>query len=150
MTDSEIGKFKFQKVPPHLIVIVETTFNCDIANEMKIMLDACEGDKKDRFGHIKYWKCMLKLIPHIISMVEIKRSDVKSLTKQINFSEDQIIRSLDRFVLKNVLVKHSSRFNSVWKLNSELFLVLYFFSKQKKLEHIARLPLIINETQLTS
>ena len=142
---SEIRKPKLQKDLPYAIVSIEFLFNSDIANEMKTIICACKGDRQDRFEHVKFWKCMLELIPYIIRMVEIKRSDVKSIAKQIRFSEDQIVRSLDRFAAKNVLIKNSSRFNSVWKLNTEIFPVLYFLSKQKKLEHIVRLPLTINE-----
>jgi hypothetical protein len=141
---------KFQKDLPYAVFSIEVLFNSDIANEMQTIIYACKGDRKDRFEHVKFWKCMLELIPYIIRMIEIKRSDVKSIAKEIKFSEDQVVRSLDRFAAKNVLVKDFSRFNSVWKLNSELFPVLYFFSKQKKLEHIMRLPLISNESQLTS
>jgi predicted HTH transcriptional regulator len=115
----------------------EITFLGDIRKEFKILIEAAKGDRPDRFGHLKYWKCMLELIPYIIEG-EVKTEDLKYIAKEIGFSEDQVRRSLDRFVEKGVLEKTGSKFYHVWKLNSKSFPVIYSLCVRKKLVHIVR------------
>jgi hypothetical protein len=147
MINSEAGKPQFQKGSPRVTVSVELLFDGDIVNEIETVIEACKGDRRDRFGHLRFWKCMISLIPFIMYRWEITRSDVKTLASEIGFSEDQIVRSLDRFVEKGILVKDSSKFNSIWRVKQATLPFLYFLCKKKRVEHIVRRSLTFNEEE---
>jgi hypothetical protein len=133
LDDKEETKPKFPKID----ISIEICFEGKIREELEDLDEACEGDRLDTFGHLKYWKCMIKLKPFILEG-EIKRSDVKEIAKKIGFSEDQVVRSLDRFVNKGILIKSGSKFHHTWKLNKERLPILYFLCFKKKLTHIVR------------
>lgn len=118
-------------------VDVKIRFQGNLKEELKVLDEACKGDRPDPFGHLKYWKCMIALKPYILEN-EIRRSDVKEIAKKIGFSEDQVVRSLDRFVDKGVLIKNGRKFYSVWKLNYECFPIINFVCVKKNLAHIVR------------
>lgn len=134
---SDRNKLLSHSNSPMIEVSVEVCFKGSLKEELQALDEACKGDRPDPFGHLKYWKCMLALKPYIIEG-EIKRGDVKEIAKKIKFSEDQIVRSLDRFTQKGILIKSGGKFYSVWKLNRERFPTLSFLCVEKKLTHIVR------------
>lgn len=115
---------------PIIEVSVGVILNADVRAELTTLVEACKGDKRDRFGHIKYWKGMLALIPIIISQ-EVRSNDMSKISEQTGFSPDQIRRSLDRFVDKGVLVKEGLGHSYTWKLNQERFPALSLLSKKR-------------------
>jgi len=95
----------------------------DINREITLLIKACKGDKRDRFGHINYWKCMLELIPYILGK-DIRGEDINIIAKEIKFSRDQVRRSLERFVKKGVLIKEYDKFGYIYRLNRRNFPII--------------------------
>ena len=121
-----------------ILVEVIVDFQGNLRNEIELLINACKGDKKDRFGHIKYWKCMLALIPFLLEK-DITMSDVnETISQKISFSKDQIVRSLNRFADKKILIRIGKGPHSRWKLNKALFPTLFFLCRTRKLTHIVR------------
>jgi len=131
---------------PNVEVCVEILFQGSLKNELQALIESCKGEHPDPFGHLKYWKCMLALIPYVVEG-EVKRGYVKDIAKQIGFSEDQVVRSLDRFVDKEVLVKGGIGSYSVWKLDDKRFPIICFLCVKKRLTHIVRHYLALSVTQ---
>jgi len=128
----------------NVIVEIVIGFESNLINEIRLLINACKGDKKDRFGHIKYWKCMLALIPFILEK-DITMMDInETISQKISFSKDQIVRSLDRFADKKVLIRIGKGPYSRWKLNKALFPTLFFLCRTRKLTHIVRRQLALS------
>lgn len=134
-----------QKTPNVLIEVV-LTFSGGIVAEFNLLIHTCRGDNPDRFGRLNYWKCMLALIPFILEE-DIPMSNVNEIAKKIGFSKDQVVRSLDRFVDKDILVKEGHGSYSRWELNEELIPTIYFLCRKRKLTHIVRHHLARNAIQ---
>ena len=127
-----------------VIVEIDIGFESNLINEIRLLINACKGDKKDRFGHIKYWKCMLALIPFILEK-DITMTDVnETISQKISFSKDQIVRSLNRFADRKVLIRIGKGPYSRWKLNKALFPTLFFLCRTRKLTHIVRRQLALS------
>ena len=127
-----------------VIVEIDIGFESNLINEIRLLINACKGDKKDRFGHIKYWKCMLALVPFILEK-DITMMDInETISQKISFSKDQIVRSLDRFADKKVLIRIGKGPYSRWKLNKALFPTLFFLCRTRKLTHIVRRQLALS------
>jgi len=128
----------------NVIVEIVIGFESNLINEIRLLINACKGDKKDRFGHIKYWKCMLALIPFILEK-DITMTDVnETISQKISFSKDQIVRSLNRFADRKVLIRIGKGPYSRWKLNKALFPTLFFLCRTRKLTHIVRRQLALS------
>lgn len=129
---------------PNVTIEFAISISGGIINEIQSLINSCKGDKKDRFGHIKYWKCMLALIPFILEK-DVTMMDINdTISQKISFSKDQIVRSLDRFVEKKVLIRVGKGPYSTWKLNVHLFPTLFFLCRQRKLTHIVRRSLALS------
>ena len=128
---------------PNVMIEVALTLSAGIVDEFQLLVNACKGDKRDRFGHIKYWKCMLALIPFILRK-DIAKSDTNVIAKKIGFSRSQVDRSLDKFVDKGILIKQGSGSYSLYKLNRESIPAIYFFCRKKMLTHIVRYDLSLS------
>ena len=116
---------------------ISLALHADIGAEIKALIEACRGDKRDRFGHIKYWKSMLALIPVVVGR-EVKSRDISEISRQIGFNPDQVRRSLDRFVDRGVLIKEGTPHSYTWKLNSKRFPLISFLSKKELPTRIVR------------
>ena len=128
----------------NVIVEIVIGFESNLINEIRLLINACKGDKKDRFGHIKYWKCMLALIPFILKK-DITMMDInETISQRISFSKDQIVRSLNRFADKKVLIRIGKGPYSRWKLNKALFPTLFFLCRTRRLTHIVRRQLALS------
>ena len=128
----------------NVIVEIVIGFESNLINEIRLLINACKGDKKDRFGHIKYWKCMLALIPFILEK-DITMMDInETISQRISFSKDQIVRSLNRFADRKVLIRIGKGPYSRWKLNKALFPTLFFLCRTRKLTHIVRRQLALS------
>lgn len=122
---------------PSALVEVVISFHGSLETEIASLIQACRGDHPDRFGRLNYWKCMLVLIPFILTE-DILMANVNEIAKTIVFSKDQVVRSLNRFVLKDILIKSGSGSYTFWKLNDKSFPLLYFICRKKSLTHIMR------------
>ena len=141
-----LSKNSKHKKLSNVLIEVTLNFQTSLSVEIASLLEASKGDNPDRFGHIKYWKCMLALIPVLLKK-DVSMSDINVIAKEIGFSRDQVVRSLNRFVRKNVLIKSGSGSYTTWKLNKEVFPTLYFLCREKKLTHIVRHWLTLNAVE---
>ena len=129
---------------PNITIEFTISFSEGLIHEIQALIDSCKGDKRDRFGHIKYWKCMLALIPFILEK-DITMTDVnETISQKISFSKDQIVRSLNRFADRKVLIRIGKGPYSRWKLNKALFPTLFFLCRTRKLTHIVRRQLALS------
>jgi hypothetical protein len=131
---------------PNILIEVEVTISEGLADELGLLIHACKGDNPDRFGRLNYWKCMLTLIPSLLKD-EITLANVIEISRNIGFSKDQVIRSLNRFVEKGILIRTGRGSYSVWKLEEKRIPALYFLCRRKKLTHIVRHWLTYNAVE---
>jgi hypothetical protein len=141
-TDARLLQTSF----PSVLFEVVITFSQNLQTEIKFLIETCKGDHPDRFGRLNYWKCMLALIPFILER-DIPMSNANEIAIKIGFSKDQVVRSLDRFVEKSVLVKEGCASYSLWKLSEDRFPTVYLLCRKRKLTHIVRHHLALNAIQ---